>query len=149
MPPYLPLTPHLERYLRHTGAVTTDEEIKMASLIWTQLQMRKVHLKSKIKSSKYKRSWLSFLTHWEILSASLKLFLESVFWTKLCFNWKFGILCSDRIRGSGHKLKVFPCEGDWAVAQVAQRGCRVSIPGNIQKKIRQTWPNREVWLELR
>jgi len=53
------------------------------------------------------------------------------------------VVPSDRKRGDGHKLKhrrlplnirnFFHCEGDRALAQVAQRGCRVSILEGIQK----------------
>ena len=34
---------------------------------------------------------------------------------------------------SEHKENLLYCEGDWAVAQVAQRGCGVFIPGDAEK----------------
>jgi len=53
------------------------------------------------------------------------------------------VLPADRTRGSGHKLKninchlntqkhAFTCEDDRALEQVSQRGCEVSIHGDVQ-----------------
>ena len=56
----------------------------------------------------------------------------------------FSAVPSDRTRGNGHNLKhrwmplnirkpFFHCEGDRALAQVAQGGCGVSFLGDVQK----------------
>lgn len=53
----------------------------------------------------------------------------------------FPVVPRDRIRGNGHTLKIppeyqedfLPCEGDRALAQVAQSGCAITIFGDTEK----------------
>lgn len=36
---------------------------------------------------------------------------------------------------SGHQASLSHCKGDWALAQAAQVGCEISVPGDIQKQL--------------